>query len=202
MADDCLQTTILQGYVDRIRAGDRAARDELLRVVVGRLERVARQMLRKFPSIRRWTETEDVLQSSLLRLLRALESVEVTSTRGFFGLAATQMRRELIDLARHYHGPLGEAANRAPVSLGTQEDQMPEPAAPTSAEEELDRWHRFHVAVESLPVEERELVSLVYYHGWTQAQVAELFQVSERTVRRRWEAALARLHGMLQGEEG
>ena len=30
---------------------------------------------------------------------------------------------------------------------------------------------------------------LSYYHNWTQAQMAELFQVTERTVRRRWEAA-------------
>jgi DNA-directed RNA polymerase specialized sigma24 family protein len=52
--------------------------------------------------------------------------------------------------------------------------------------------------VADLPTEEREIVGLIFYHGWTQAAVAELFQANERTVRRRWEAALLRLHGTLR----
>ena len=28
---------------------------------------------------------------------------------------------------------------------------------------------------------------LTFYHGWTQAEIAELFQVDERTIRRRWQ---------------
>ena len=51
-----------------------------------------------------------------------------------------------------------------------------------------------------MPDEEREVVGLIYYHGWTREQVAELFQVNERTVRRRWESALVRLHQALNGE--
>jgi DNA-directed RNA polymerase specialized sigma24 family protein len=50
-------------------------------------------------------------------------------------------------------------------------------------------------------VEEREVVGLIYYHGWTQAEVAHLFEVSERTIRRRWEAALTRLHRTLKDKE-
>jgi RNA polymerase sigma factor (sigma-70 family) len=56
--------------------------------------------------------------------------------------------------------------------------------------------------VERLPVREREVVGLVFYHGWTQAQVAELFQVNERTVRRWWESAMVRLHRAMKGEDG
>ena len=40
------------------------------------------------------------------------------STRAFFGLAAEQMRRELLDLARHYYGPEGEGANHDSVGRG------------------------------------------------------------------------------------
>ena len=47
---------------------------------------------------------------------------------------------------------------------------------------------------------EREVVGLVFYHGWTQAQVAELFQVDVRTVRRWWESALVKLHRELNNE--
>ena len=44
-------------------------------------------------------------------------------------------------------------------------------------------------------------MGLIYYHGWTQAQVAELFQVNVRTVRRWWEAALVKLHRVLKGDD-
>jgi DNA-directed RNA polymerase specialized sigma24 family protein len=47
--------------------------------------------------------------------------------------------------------------------------------------------------------EEREVVSLLFYHGWKQAEVAELLGVTVRTVQRRWQAALVKLHGLLHG---
>ena len=66
--------------------------------------------------------------------------------------------------------------------------------------DELEVWCRFHKEVERLPLDERELVSLVYYHGWTHQQVAELFGVAERTIRRRWASACTRLRAAV-GEE-
>jgi RNA polymerase sigma-70 factor (ECF subfamily) len=55
---------------------------------------------------------------------------------------------------------------------------------PDQAEEarDLEDWSAFHEALERLPAREREVVSLVFYHHWTQAQIAELFQVTVRTV--------------------
>src|SRR5262249_22408836 len=64
------------------------------------LERLARQMLRSFPAVRQREQPDDVLQSALLRLTRALRAVRPCSTADFFGLAAEQVRRELLDLAR------------------------------------------------------------------------------------------------------
>lgn len=63
--------------------------------------------------------------------------------------------------------------------------------------DDLDLWCRFHEAVEQLPPEEREVMGLAFYHGWTQVQIAELFQVDERTVRRRWQAACLKLSKLL-----
>src|SRR4051794_9362283 len=107
MPDEAGKTIRIFQWGDRMRGGDPAARDELLRATCGRLERLARKMLRRFPGVHRWAETGDVLQSALLRLLRALEQVRPASTRDFFGLAAEQMRRELLDLSRRFHGPRG-----------------------------------------------------------------------------------------------
>src|SRR6266436_2863883 len=100
MPNSSLHTTQLQLWARRIREGDPSAPDELLRAAGERLEALTRKMLRRFPAVRRWEQTGDVMQNALLRLLRALEEVEPASVRDFFGLAAEQMRRELLDLAR------------------------------------------------------------------------------------------------------
>jgi RNA polymerase sigma-70 factor (ECF subfamily) len=135
----------------------------------------------------------------LLRLLRTLEKVEPQSIRDFFALAATVMRRELLDLARHF-----AQANRAGAAPGGALPGVggaaPETAAPTDDSDELERWHRFHEAAEQLPVKEREVVSLIFYHGKQQAEVAELLDVTVRTVQRRWETAMAKLQAVLRGE--
>src|SRR5947209_14826634 len=106
MADSSLHTQQLQCCLERMRGGDQAARDELLRGVVNQLERLARKMLRRFPNVHRWAETDDVLQSALMRLLRGLQQLDPPSSMAqFFALAAQQMRRELLDLARHHCNP-------------------------------------------------------------------------------------------------
>ncbi len=195
MANEPVETAQLNHWIDRIRAGDVAARDDLLRAVCARLEKLARKMLQRFPSVKRWAETDDVLQNALMRLLRALEQVRPESVRDFFGLAAEQMRRELLDLARRFNGPEGVGAHHASGVMQADEDGGPrmEPVAAASQGEEMDRWLAFHQGVENLPVEERETVGLVFYHGWTQQAVADLFQVSVRTVQRRWESAIVKL---------
>jgi RNA polymerase sigma-70 factor (ECF subfamily) len=203
MADRPVDTLALRGWLSRIEAGDPAARDELLRGVAGRLERLARKMLRQFPQVRRWAQTDDVLQGAALRLLRALGEVRPANTREFFGLAALQLRRELLDLAKHFYGPHGAGANHASQAPGDgPPGQAREPADRRGDAEELERWCAFHREVERLPAEEREVVGLVFYHGWTRAQVAELFQVAERTVRRRWEDAMVKLHAALNAGRG
>jgi RNA polymerase sigma-70 factor (ECF subfamily) len=198
MSDSSLHTTQLRRWVERIRAGDLAARDEMLSAVHDRLERLARKMLRRFPDVGRWEESSDLLHNALLRLLRALQKVEPSSMRDFFGLAAEQMRRELLDLARHYRArhALGASAAERP---GNDSKTPPlDPPESTESPDELEKWCAFHEAVAGLPVEQREVVGLIYYHGWTQAQVAEQLGSSKRTVQRHWNAAMLRLHDWLK----
>jgi RNA polymerase sigma factor (sigma-70 family) len=201
MDDPCVRTIHMLACLDRMRAGDGAARDELVRGFCERLERLARKMLRRFPGVQRWADTGDVLQNSLLRLLRALEEVRPTTTQAFFGLAAEQMRRELLDLVRHYYGRYGIGANHASrAALADPESPADDPPDLATDARELEKWCAFHEKVEQLPAAEREVVGLIFYHGWTQAEAAELFQVSVRTIQRRWEAALVKLHDTLKDE--
>jgi len=198
MTDVTPHTTMMHAWVDRIRSGDRSAQDELIRSVCGRLESLARRMLRDFSRVKRYEQTDDVLQSALIRLMRALPDVRPESMRDFYALAATQIRRELLDLARHYYGPQGDGAN-CKVLLEGPEIEAPQ-AADADATADLEKWQAFHQQAEKLPTEEREVVGLVFYHGWTQAEVAELFQVSERTIRRYWQSALLKLHASLNSD--
>ncbi len=175
----------LNGWVARWRGGDTSGADELLRAVYPRLEALARKMLRGFPRVRGMDDTLDVLQNSVVRLMRALRELDPppATTREFFGLAAMQIRRELLDLAR----AAAAEKRRGGVALGAGD---PAGFDEADARADLESWAAFHGAVERLPAEEREVVGLIFYHGWTRARVAELFGVDERTVRRRWQAAL------------
>src|SRR4051794_9631631 len=111
MAKQADHTEDLQRLLNRLAGGEQAAADDLIAHSMERLRRLARKMLRDRPDVRRWEETGDVLQNALIRLNRALKAVKPASVRDFIGLAATQIRRELIDLARHHYGPEGDAAH-------------------------------------------------------------------------------------------
>jgi RNA polymerase sigma-70 factor (ECF subfamily) len=154
-------TVHLGAYLERLRAGDRAAANDLLRRVGDRLERLARRMLKGFPSVKRWADTGDVLQSALVRLLRSLEALRPETTRDFANLAAVQIRRELLDLARHYRGRPGPAGPAAADgdSDGNLIDHVPDRADATG---DLDLWGAFHERVELLPAAEREVVGLPF----------------------------------------
>jgi RNA polymerase sigma factor (sigma-70 family) len=188
MSDPTFNTAVLQDCLDRMRAGEREAADDLLRAVDHRLRKLAARMIRGFPNVRGLADSDDVLQNSLLRLLRTLKKLEPKTPRDFFNLAAVHIRRELLDLARRAKGK-----ETIPLKQGGSSDMArpSEPAAPEASD--ADEWVRFHESVDQLPLEEREVVGLIFYHGWTQGQIAELFQVDERTVRRRWASACRKI---------
>lgn len=191
MPEASLTTMMLQDCVVRWQGGDRTAADVLLRAARQRLEKLARRMCRSFPNVRAFAETGDVLQNSTVRLLRTLQRMRPATTRDFFNLAAVHIRRELIDLARHFKGRAHVSLDRTPAGVDSsaagKQPHSPDPSP------DFDLWCVFHQAVEELPPEEREVVGLVFYHGWTQAQIGELLDVDERTVRRRWTTACDRL---------
>jgi RNA polymerase sigma factor (sigma-70 family) len=193
MPEPSFHTTRLRELLDRLRAGDPAARDDLLRAARSRLEVFADRMLRRFPGVGRWADADDVFQGAAVRLLRAVEAVPVANTRELLNLAATQVRRELIDLARHFGGPCGVGANHDSAAA-------PDPGDPADDPADLDRWAAFHSAADGLPVELREVFGLRFYHDWTNDRIAELLDVDEKTVRRRWLRAVDALKAAVGGD--
>jgi RNA polymerase sigma-70 factor (ECF subfamily) len=203
MADPSPQTVQIQACLDRLRGGDEAARAELLGLACERLRGMARKMLKGYPNVRRWEQTDDVLQNAALRLHRTLGQMTVETSRDFFRLAALNIRRELLDLARHYYGPHGQGARHASEPGGATTGDGSRSADPADLSREPGRlaaWGDFHEQIGALPDEEREVFDLLWYQGLSQAQAAELLNVSERTIKRRWQTARLKLHEALEGE--
>ena len=187
-------TELVQGQLDRIRGGDLAARSELFGQVQDRLRSLARRMLRGFPRVRRWEDTDDVLQNTMVRLSRAIETVPFHSSRDFFRLAATQLRRELIDLARSHFGPQGGGSHYATPPLSNGPNQLEAVSDPDANDPvQLAKWSDFHIKVSQLPDEEREAFDLLWYNGLTQDEAAKLLNISPSTLKRRWLSAKLRL---------
>jgi RNA polymerase sigma-70 factor (ECF subfamily) len=194
------RSTYLQECLDRLRAGDESARQELLAGACARLTELTRTMLRDYGRLRRWEQTDDVLQNALVRLHRSLQEVTPPSPRDFYRLAALQVRRELIDLARHYFGP--EGRGRRHHTNAADGDSRPAFERASAGEEpgSLAAWADFHRQADALPEEEREVFDLLWYQGLKHTEAADLLGVSARTVKRRWQAACLRLHEALEGE--
>jgi RNA polymerase sigma-70 factor (ECF subfamily) len=203
MSEPSVDTAPLQIWIDRLHHGDVRARDELIRHACDRLQRLARKMLRGFPGVKRWEDTHDVFQNAVLRLCKALQDAPPASVREFFGLAALQIRRELLDLSRHYYGPQGQGANHASRSerQGTNgQGAVLEPSDVTYEPSMLARLTELHRQISYLPAEEREVFDLLWYQELPQAEAAAVLGISVPTIKRRWLSARRRLHKLLQSE--
>lgn len=192
----------LSKCLDRLGRGDLRARDEIIALCADRLRTLASRMLSRFPTVRRWDDTDDVFQNAALRLHRALSKVRPQSPREIMALAATQLQRELLDLARRHAGRGSYAANHVSNVVRTATgdlqawhvDRACAPAVP------LDRWTAFHDAIEALSPAQREVFRLVWYVGADQKSIARLVGCSERTVKSRWREAREAVKAALDGE--
>jgi RNA polymerase sigma factor (sigma-70 family) len=201
MSDSNLHLSITQELLPRAVAGDDAAVDALLRYYGERLTILTRRMLGDFARVRRWAETDDVLQNAMIRLLGAVREVKPKTPRDFLALATLQIRRELIDLVRHYYGPEGIGA-RHESDARAESPQAGANERPDTRHEpsSLAQWTELHEKIGALPDEEREVVGLLFYQGLSQAESAELLNISVRTLQRRWHDALCKLHRIWNSE--
>jgi RNA polymerase sigma factor (sigma-70 family) len=194
-------TVRLQCCLDRLLDGDAQARDELIACAANRLTKLTKKMFHHDGRLGRWEGTADVAQGALVRLWRALQDVRPASLREFFRLAAVQVRREMLDLARHHFGPLGAAGFHVsvpPASSGEAEAPACGDRADLSHEpSHLAAWAEFHEHAGGLPEEIREVFDLIFYQGMTHADAAVLLGVSKKTVQRRWQEGCVQMHAAL-----
>lgn len=184
-------TSALQVWVDRLRAGNPLAREELLRRSQERFRQLTRRMFTGFRHVHAWENTSAVFNAALLRLDRALKDAkvlhEIRTTQDLLKLSATQIRRELIDLARKYKNRPRQAAG-----------DFPEVAAPDVGPDRIAMWAEFHRRIEEeLSDEEQRIFDYLVYHDLSQPEAAELIGVGLTTLKKRWQALRLKLSRML-----
>jgi RNA polymerase sigma factor (TIGR02999 family) len=112
----------------------------------------------------------------------------------FLGYAARAMRGLLIDFSRRQQA-LKRGGGFRITRLST------EVGAELVDSVELQRLSEALDELATLDPRLAELVDLKYFCGFSVAEIAELRQVSERTVKRDWEKARALLHGKMDRSE-
>jgi RNA polymerase sigma factor (TIGR02999 family) len=168
----------------RVRAGEPAAEAELWPVVYEELRMVAeRQLQRDFGGS---LDATALVHEAFLRLVDP-QAIEWRDRAHFFGIAARAMRQALVDQARRRMADK-RGGGKAAVSLSQVELGIELPLADLVAlDGALDR-------LDALSPRLRRIVEYRFFGGMTEAEVASLLGITERTVQRDWARARAWLY--------
>jgi RNA polymerase sigma factor (TIGR02999 family) len=185
-------TRLLQLAAD----GDRAALDQIYAALYPDLKRIARARLRQ-QGRGDGMGTTTLLHESFLRLVNAAE-LRLVDRRHFFAYAARTMRNVIIDSAREL---LAERRGGGALHETLGGESALE-VADTRVSEELIRVSEALRELEKIDPELAELVDMRYFGGYSEAEIAELQGITDRTVRRRWDKARAWLYVALSDSDG
>jgi RNA polymerase sigma factor (TIGR02999 family) len=164
--------------LQKLQAGDAGAREALFATAYPVLERLARARLRD-GGRSTLLDTRGLVHESYLRYVR-VGALRAEDRRAFFAFASQVMRSVIVSSARE-RAAEKRGSGRRPLRLST------DMAASLPAGE--DEILRVDEAVESLAqVDTRlaEVVRMRYFGGYTEQEIAETLDVTERTVQRLW----------------
>ena len=164
-----------------LRQGDRGAGDKLFPLVYSELHRLARAYMRRERPNHTLQPTA-LINEAYMRLAQA--SVDWQNRAHFIGVAATAMRRILVDHAR---------AHMAAVRGGEfQQVEWTEALGlPAERSEELIALDEALHQLEKLDARQAKLIELRYIGGLSFEEAADVLEISPRTAKRDW--AMARL---------
>ena len=176
--------------------GDRAALDSVYASLYPDLKRIARSRLRQQGRADEMNTTM-LVHESFVRLVGA-RGLRLEDRRHFFAYAAKTMRNIIIDSAReHLAERRGSGAEH--VTLGDAEALQ---VSNADASHQLVRVGDALHELEAVDPELAELVEMRYFGGYSESEIAELLDVNERTVRRRWDKARSWLFVALGDDAG
>jgi len=170
--------------VDRVKRGDAAAYDELVRRYLRRAFAVAYRVLRQRE------DAEDVIQEAFAGALEHIDSFE--SGRPF----GPWLFRIVINRA------LNARRSRSLRAAESLSEDLPDSArSPARDLEQTEARDRLRRALESLPERQRIIVSLFELEGFPSAEIGAMLGLSDGTVRWHLHQARAALRAALGQEE-
>lgn len=198
MSDPSLSTTsgLIQNLLSRLAKGDADAKKLLIGHSYNRLRILAHRLVGEANV----EDPTEVLHGAFERLERAIEDVKPTRVEDYLGLAALQIRRQLLDRIRHYKGRAGAGGKvrPAPISLNagadtSQSSARIEPVDKNARPDRVEMALELLEAIDILPDDERRVVELKFIDGCTEAEAGIILGVHEDTVKRRWARARVKL---------
>jgi RNA polymerase sigma factor (TIGR02999 family) len=175
----------------RARSGDPSALENVFPLIYDELRRIARQQLRNEPDGHTLSPTA-LVHEAYMRLID-YSRMEWTGRAHFMSVAATAMRRILVDHARgHRSLKRGGALRR--VSLDAVELADEERAELLVAVDEA------LVRLKELDPRQAKVVECRFFGGMTEEETAEALGIGLRTAKRDWAKAKSWLHKELAAE--
>lgn len=189
MGDD--GDTGLAGLLTAARAGEAGAVAKLYDALYADLRRMARSRLRSHQPFT-LLNTTALVHESFLRLSR-IARLDVGDRNHFLGYAAKVMRSVIVGFVRER---MTERRGGHIAHVALNEEVVAEPADDDEA-----LIMRIHGLLEELTDIDARLVRVVemrYFAGMREKDIADVLNVTERTVRRDWEKARLLLRVRLQ----
>lgn len=171
----------LATHLESARNGDAAALNVLLPLVYAELRQIARRQLAAEPQAIT-LQTTALVNEAYLRLA-GQRSADWSSRAYFFGLAATVMRRILVDHFRDKRR-LKRDGGAPHLTLSAAEDQEAE-----GASVDVLRLHDALETLEGLDARLARVVELKFFGGLEETEIAAALGLSPATVRRDWRTA-------------
>jgi RNA polymerase sigma factor (TIGR02999 family) len=178
-----------QQLIARARSGDSSAEAELIDAVYPELRRLARRYLsaeRQAHTL----QTTEVIHEAWLRLFGS-SAVPLQDRNHLVALMATQMRRALVDYARHRNAAKGPGAN-VRVSLADLDVAGPVDEDVLAIDEALE-------ALERVDRRASKVIELRFFGGFREDEAADALGVSLSTLKRDWAFGRAWLYNYLSG---
>ncbi|MCC7460863.1 MAG: sigma-70 family RNA polymerase sigma factor [Gammaproteobacteria bacterium] len=173
------------------RRGERAAQERLLAACYQELRRIARSLLAR-DSAAQYLQPTELAHEAALRLLR-FDRIELRDQHHFLALAARIMRQVLVDEVRRQR-----AQKRQPHGLLTT---WFEPGLDATVLD-IEALDRSLARLAGISPERARVVELRFFAGLGLPEIAAVMQVSERTLKRHWQAARAWLMNDMLGSDG
>jgi RNA polymerase sigma-70 factor (ECF subfamily) len=186
MSTETGEVTRLLGELGR---GQKDAMNQLLPLVYDELHRLARGYFRR-------ERGEHTLQPTALvheAYIRLVDQKSPMDSRGhFLAVAATQMRRILLDYARKHKAARRGGGGQQVLLEDTMAIVAQRPVDMIALDTALRK-------LAALDPKQSQLVELRYFGGLSVEETAEVMGVSPATVKRNWSSARAFLHREMTG---